>query len=407
MPGWAENTFAALRVRDFRVLWFGTWLSFVAFFMSTAVQSIVAFELTGFNTSVGSVIFAQGLAMMTLAPLGGALADRLPKRRVVATGQMFTAVIYLTISWLIATGQLRVSFLALGALGMGAAFSFLGPARQALVVDVVPDDCRGNAIVLSGVANTGSRVMGPALAGALLPWALVGASGAYLVMAGCYALSASLLLLLPKSRVREGASDAHVLADVAAGLRYLFGTRLSRLAVPFVLVIMLGYPYVTLLPGLLENELGHPTVDVSALLSVSAAGALSASLTVAGLTDAPVAPRLFRIMGLLFGLLLFAFSMVPSYRMALVVMFFLGAASGGFQALGTALLVREAEPAMVGRVMSSTMLAFAGFGMVALPIGVLADALGERATLAIMATVVCSLIGALFLTLRRDRSARE
>ena len=69
------GTFAALRLRDFRILWISTFFSFLAFFMSTVVQSVVAFDLRGSNSSVGSVVAAQGLAMLLLGPFGGALAD--------------------------------------------------------------------------------------------------------------------------------------------------------------------------------------------------------------------------------------------------------------------------------------------------------------------------------------------
>ncbi|MFP6623050.1 MAG: MFS transporter, partial [Myxococcota bacterium] len=64
--------------------------AFLAFFMSTVVQSVVAFRLTGSNSAVGFVVFAQGIAMFLLGPLGGAMADRLPKRRVIASCQLLT-----------------------------------------------------------------------------------------------------------------------------------------------------------------------------------------------------------------------------------------------------------------------------------------------------------------------------
>ena len=87
-------------------------------------------------------------------------------------------------------------------------------------------------------------------------------------------------------------------------------------------------------------------------------------------------------------------------------MFFVGAGSGGFQALGNALVAHESDPAYMGRVLSLTMLAFAGFGLVGLPIGLLADALGERAILAVMGAAVCGLVAVLSLSLWREGAAR-
>ena len=162
--------FAALRVPSFRILWIGTVLAFVGFFMSMTVQSVVAFDLTGANRAVGLVIFGQGLMMFTLGPLGGALADRLPKRRVIAIAQLATTSVYFAISWAIATGRIRLAWLVVGSMVMGASFAFLGPARQSLSVELVGPELRGNAIALTQVANSACRVLGPALGGALLAW---------------------------------------------------------------------------------------------------------------------------------------------------------------------------------------------------------------------------------------------
>ena len=70
------GSFDALRIPNFRILFCGTLFSFTAFFMSTVVNSIVAFEITGTNGAVGSAVFGQGLGMFLFGPLGGAYADR-------------------------------------------------------------------------------------------------------------------------------------------------------------------------------------------------------------------------------------------------------------------------------------------------------------------------------------------
>ena len=103
MRAWFETTFAAFRVRNYRVLWIGTLASFVAFFMSTVVNSVVAFDLLHTNEAVGIVVFFQGIAMVLLGPLGGAYADRWPKRRVVACGQLLAGSGFGLLAWLIPT----------------------------------------------------------------------------------------------------------------------------------------------------------------------------------------------------------------------------------------------------------------------------------------------------------------
>jgi MFS family permease len=386
------DTFAALAIGPFRLLWVGTLLAFIAFFMSTVVQSVVAFELTGRNDAVGAVVFAQGLTMALLGPIGGAYADRLPKRRVIALGQAVAATVFATLAVLVATDRIHLVWLAVGALFIGVSFSFLGPARQALAVEFVPDVMRGNAMALTNVANTGSRVFGPAIAGVCMATAGFGAAGAYGVMAGFYAVSATSVAWLPRSVVRAGAAEKHVLADLGEGLRYVWAHREVRLLLLFfVTVILAGFPHITVLPGLLENQLGVPSLEVSGLYVWSAVGALSASVGVARLADSERALLVYSTCAFGFGAGLVGLSAAPSYEFAAAMMLLLGATSGGFQALNSAVIARRVEPMYIGRVMSLTMLAFAGFGLMALPYGVLADSIGERKTLLAMGVLVLCL----------------
>ncbi|MGE4605481.1 MAG: MFS transporter [Myxococcota bacterium] len=399
---WLRATFAALQVRHFRILWIGTLLSFMAFFMSTIVQSVVAFELLATNRAVGFVVAGQGIAMVLFGPIGGAFADRLPKKLLVAIGQLLAMTIFLLLSLAVATETIRITFLTAGSFVMGMTFAFLGPARQALVIELVPEDRRGNAMALSQIANTASRVFGPALAAALLGWSLFGAGGAYAVMSGLYGFSASTLLLLPRSPGRSDAKQTHVLADLSDGLHYVWRhPKLRVLVFFFVAVITVGFPHVTVLPGLVENQLGHDVQSISWLYLASALGALGASLSVAGYADSDRALAIYVGLGLLFGLALLGLALAPNFGFAIAAMFFVGAGSGGFQSLSAAVVVREADPSYIGRVMSLTMLAFGFFGLMALPVGFMADAIGERAALLVTGAGVCALIAALRISLAR------
>src|SRR5262245_63261255 len=119
--------------------------------MANIVQSVVAFELAGENFAVGKVAFWQGLAMFTLAPFGGAGADRWPKRRVLALSQCTAASVFGALALLRALGLLTIGLLAAGSLVLGIAVSFLGPTRQAFAAELVPGPLRGNAVTLNQV----------------------------------------------------------------------------------------------------------------------------------------------------------------------------------------------------------------------------------------------------------------
>lgn len=406
MSGTDAGSFGALAITDYRSLFAGTVGSVTGFFMSTVLQGVVAFELTGTNTAVGIVVFGQGLGMLLMGPIGGAYADRLPKRRVIAISQLVSAIVFGTLGFLFSIDALTLSYLVAGSFTVGIAFGMLGPARQALAVDLVPESLRGNAVALANVANTMSRVVGPLLAGLLLAYAWAGPGVAYAAIAVLYLSSASLLVLLPKSVVRGNVDDTHVLQDLSAGLRYVWNhRRLRSYLFFFVAVMFIGFPHVTLIPGLLENVLGREARDVTDFYLVSEIGALIASVRVARYADSKRAPLFYSLMAVGFGGSLIFLAWAPNYVSAVVSMFVVGAMSGGFHALNGAVIARETDVVYMGRVMSLSMLAFAGFGLSALPIGVLADQIGEPYALFGMGTIVFVLgVGMTLIEWRRSSS---
>ena len=108
-------------------------------------------------------------------------------------------------------------------------------------------------------------------------------------------------------------------------------------------------------------------------------------------------------MAILFGISLVGLAWAPTFLWAEVALFGIGAGSGAFQSLNAAVIARDTEPAFIGRVMSLVMLAFGGFGLMALPYGFLADAIGERVTLLLMGIGVLVATVIFGWLLRRER----
>lgn len=376
------RSFGALSIPNFRNLFVGTLASYTAFFISTVIQGVVAFELAGSNTAVGGVIFGQGVGMFISGPLGGAYADRLRKRRVIAICQSFSGLCFGAVGVLYALGLLEIEHLVLNGFLVGCAFGFIGPARQALVVDLVPTARLGNAMALTIVANTMSRVSGPLFAAIFLALPNAGPAAAYAAMSLLYFLSAGLLILLPRSVVRDNVGETHVIEDLSAGLHYTWNhIRLRHLLFFFVSVMLIGFPHVTLIPGLLENQLGRSAEELTQFALFSAIGALLASLTVARHADSQHATRIYSWLAIGFGVSLVLLASMPGFGSAATCMLLVGATSGGFHALNGAVIARETDPQYMGRVMSLSMLSFAGFSLTSLPLGILADHFGERAVL--------------------------
>ncbi|MCA9843330.1 MAG: MFS transporter [Dehalococcoidia bacterium] len=400
MLAWFQRTFTALESRSFRTLWFGSFFSMVAFFMSSAAQAIVAFDLTGNNASVGFVIFGQGFAQLFLAPFGGALADRLPKKPLIIFFQAIIMAVFTSIAILIWLDLIAIWHLVTASFITGMSFSFMGPARQAYVVDLVEEGRRGNAVALNQVALNASRVLGPAVAASLIAWEVSGGGGAYMTMAAFYFFTIIATFMLPPSH--GGGTQRSVLGDIGGGFQYVAGHPRLRTLIPFfILLIMFGLPYVTIMPGFVKTDLGKGEAGIGLMLAAQAAGGLLASLAVAGLADSPSALKIYSGAGLLFGASLLATSASPNLLAALGAMFVAGIGSGAFQTLNSAVVIRESDPRFFGRVMSLTMTAFAGFALMGLPIGFLADAIGERATLACMGGAIIAVVIVFTLLLSR------
>ena len=390
MPSALARTFAGLRVPAFRTLWIGGGLASTGFFVSTVVHAVVAFELTGTNRAVGYVAFGRGIAQIVLAPLGGALADRLPKKLVLILGQSVSVLVFFGLALLHASGRLAVPHLAAATFAIGSTFAFLAPARQAYVVELVDEDQRGNAVALNQVALNASRVIGPALAGVLLAWSFSGPTGAFVVMGALYLVAVLIFTRLPRAAAQPKPRQS-VRADIVEGVRYVGGHRRLRLLLGFfVLTILAGFGHVTVLPAFVEHALHRESGAISALLTASALGGLSASLAVAPLADSPRAQQLYVGAGFGFGVMLLLLSRTESFAMAAVAMFLVGMTTSTMMTLNGAVLLGAAEPRYVGRVMSLAMLAFGGFGVIGPAVGWLADAYGEPAMLAAMGALTLS-----------------
>jgi MFS family permease len=386
------GTFASLENTHFRVLWTGTFLAFIAFFMATAVQSVVAFDLSGNNRSVGFVIFAQGIAQMVLGPFGGALADRLSKRLLIITCQVVITISFLGTAMLIVSDLITLELLAAGSFMIGSAFSFLGPARQGLTVELVGPRLRGNAIALSQVALNASRILGPFMAAAFLAIDVIDAEGAYFAMTALYVGALLCTWRVPVNPPVPGARRG-VFGEVAAGIGYVARTpRIRSLVSAYILVIMFGFPYISVLPGLLENELGRDASDITILLVANAVGGLIASLAVASMADSPRAWAVYTGSTVVFGLALLFSGLVPNFWLLALCMFLVGAGGGGFQTLNGALVSHLTDPVYFGRVISLTFLAFASSSVIALPVGIIADSIGERATIALSGSAVLAIL---------------
>lgn len=203
------------RARDFRLLWMGQSASTVGDALVLVAVGLYVTRLTGDPADVGIVLGAYSLPLVLFVLLGGVLADRLPRERVMIASDVVRCVLHGTLALLIATGVVQIwHMVVIGAL-FGTAEAFFRPAYTGLVPQTVEEDDIQPAQALTGVSQEVAEIVGPALATALVLG--VGGAAAFAVDAATFAFSAVLLSRIhPRQRGARGETTS-VLVELREG----------------------------------------------------------------------------------------------------------------------------------------------------------------------------------------------
>ncbi len=393
-----SGPFVALRNRAYARLWSGSLLATSAFMMSFMLVPSVAYKISGSNAAAGFAQMGSGIAMLTVSPIGGVIADRMSKKPLVLIGQSVPATVILATGILITTDHITVPVLTGATLMMGLGFAFMGPARQAWVAELVPGPEFPNAVALQQIAMNVAQVLAPLFV-AVLVGTVFDVGGAYLFMASLFAIVLPLTLSLP-SKPAPSREHRPLLADLAEGVRYVWGQpRLRILWVGFVGLVVCGFAFQTLLPGLLDRELGREPTDIGLMFLVLAVFGLIVNLPLAGVAGTPKAWVVLLGMGWLMAAGFFALAAAPTMALAVVAGIPLGIGRSGFMLLDQALLMANADRAFHGRVVSLTMMGFGSQALLAPLWGAVADWIGVRATLVVVGTVAAAVTAGLGLGL--------
>ena len=392
-------TFAALGVPAFRLLWLSGVFSFMSIQMQFLLRSLLAWDLTESEGALGIVFFAFGLALGVSTLFGGVAADRLSKRRLMLFGQMVLLLGSIGMGVALATGVIHFWMLLVSSALQGLMFGLIGPARISMTTELVGRERLGNAITLSSLSLSGSRVIAPTGAGLLAGWALFGLAGAYFVSAAIATLSYVLLLPLPETSTREASpagtarlarlAVGNPLAEIRQGIRYAMSRpELRRPILTSIVVIMFGFSYVAFQPALVEGVFGLGDRQVGFIAGASSIGAVIASIVLASRADSPAAGTILIGLGYAFGASVIILSWAPTYIWALAITAVVGGVSTGFISLIQTIVMRATDETYQGRVQSLVQLPFAAFAIAAAPLGVLAEWAGVRAMFLTMGIAV-------------------
>jgi len=279
-PARPRGMLRALRHRNFQLFFSGQLISLIGTWMQSIAQSWLVYRLTGSPVLLGTVGFTGQIPVFLLAPIGGALADRYHRRRIVMVTQTSAMVLALILAALTLTGAVQVwHVLVLSAL-MGVVNAFDIPTRQAFLVEMVGKEDLMNAIALNSSMFNGARVIGPAVAGILVSsigegWCFFANGVSYL------AVIAGLLMMWLRPRPRPDRT-ASALENVFEGFRYVRRTAPIRALLLLVgLVSLVGMPYTVLMPLFADAILHGGARGLGVLMGATGVGALLGALIVA------------------------------------------------------------------------------------------------------------------------------
>jgi MFS family permease len=351
--------FRALRHRDFRLLWFGLVGSAIGTWMQIVAQALLVLDLShGSALALGEVSLAQAGAFFAFSLFGGAVADRVDKRRLLLTTQSLCMGFAATLGVLTVLHVVAVWMVVLLAFLQGVALSFDQPTRAALVPDLVPKDELLAAFSLQAIVFTGSSTVGPALAGLCMP--VIGYAGIFFANAFSYLLILGALLA-----IRAPTAEGKTRTPSPRAIREALGAVRADAALPWILLVYGALLFFGPSPTLLLPVMGTRVLHLDArhlgvLFTGTGAGTVLGGLGLASVTNPAHKARILLASAVAWALGLFVFATSRAFAPALGALLFVGVFQVGVSATTITLLQTRVPRPMSGRVMSMNTLLIMG-----------------------------------------------
>jgi MFS family permease len=359
---------AALRNRDFRIFWGGTFASNIGTWMQNVLLGAFGYELTGSAVFVGILFFAQLGPLLFMSTVGGVLADVVDRRKLLIITQLQQLVLSGVLAALAAMSNPSRVAIVVCVFAIGIGNSLSAPAIAAILPTLVPRADLPGAVSLQSVQMNLSRVIGPAI-GALI-YSLTNAWPVFALNAATYLFAVAGVVLARYHRYAPGEVEETGLARLLSGFRLAWHNPLiRRILTTLVLFSFFSLTFVGLMPAVAADNFGiRPrSIEYGLLYAAfglgAATGAISVGTLLAGRSKAPI-PRLGLVV---FAGLLTAFSVlrtdVPAYPLGFVLGFFYFLV---ITSLAT-VLQENVDDGIRGRIMALWIMGFGGI----VPVGVL------------------------------------
>ncbi|MHB8410683.1 MAG: MFS transporter [Candidatus Acidiferrales bacterium] len=391
--------FRALKYRNFQLFFAGQLISLVGTWMDNIAEAWLVYRLTGSSLLLGTVAFAGQIPVFLLAPIGGLVADRLDRRRVVIVTQTLSMIIAGVLAGLTLSGRVKVWEVMVLASLMGIVNAFDIPARQAFLAEMVGREDLMNAIALNSSMFNGARVVGPAIAGILV--ASIGEGWCFFANSVSYiAVIAGLLMMRIVPRILEE-QRASAFEHIAEGFRFVRRTApILALLLLLGLVSLVAMPYSVLMPIFAARILHGNATTLGTLMGATGIGALTGALVLASRTGLKGLSRWVAMSCGGFGVALILFSFSRWYLLSVILLVPVGFMMMVQMASSNTLIQAMVPDRLRGRTMAVYSMMFMGMAPLgSLLSGALAGRIGAPWTVAVGGTgaIIGAIIFARFL----------
>jgi MFS family permease len=397
-----KTTFRALRHRNFRIFFSGQLFSLVGTWIQTVAESWLVYRLTGSSLKLGAVGFCAQIPVFIAAPIGGIIADRYDRRKIVIGTQISAMVLALIYAALVlihgSDGKMliRVPHIFVLAALLGLVNGIDIPARQSFMVEMVGKEDLMNAIALNSSMFNGARIVGPAIAGIMV--GAIGEGWCFFANGISYiAVIAGLLLITVQPRVISVKSSPT--QHLIAGFRFVKGAKPIRdMLLLLGVVSLVAMPYAVLMPIFADRILHVGAEGLGILMGATGVGALLAALSLAARSGLKGLGRLIGFAALGFGVSLIAFSSSRTFLLSVLLLVPVGFGMMLETTTSNTLIQAMVPDELRGRVMAVYTMMFMGMAPLgSLFSGAVADRLGAPVTLSI-GGFVCMIAATVFLS---------
>ena len=365
----------ALNHPDFRRFFLAQFITLVCGWMHTVAQSWLVLQLTDSPFRLGLIGTLQFGPILLFSIVSGAVADRVPKRRLLMATQTTLALLALVLAALVVSGRVRYWHVAGVAMLGGVAAAFDGPARQSLMAEMVGKADLVNAIALNSAAFNAARIVGPAVAGLLI--AQFGVVPSFVINAAGLLVMAVALATLAE-RARGSRRDTTMLQEIGEGVRYAAQTPVIRLLLGLLFVVSITvFNFTVYVPLLARHVLGLGAEGFGFLMAALGVGAVAGALTVGMRQGAePPLSTLMIAAAITLGALV-ALSAARHVAVAVALLFIVGLAGLFLVASCNTRLQLAAPDELRGRILSLYTLVWGGvFPIGAFCVGAISEAWG-------------------------------